>query len=135
MIQRRLDHFRNVLRARGEHQRHFRHRRQSLRLRVEQYAPDFLPRRRSSRLAGFNHLVSGGAKRLRQFAHLRALPGSVETFEGNKISRRRNIVGMIAALVRLCTAARSRLLKSKILQRCGIPFVCFIADQGRPYKK
>src|ERR1700735_3265068 len=99
MVERWLNYFRNMLRARCEHERHLCHRRKALRGGVEQNSSDLFSRRSSSRLARFNILVAGRAQSRGQLAQLRALAGSIKSFESDKFSAARHR-GMIAAQVR-----------------------------------
>ncbi len=89
-FERRLDHLRNVLRARCEHQSHFRQRRKTLGRRVQQNTANFLAGCRPARLARFHDFMSGRAQNRRQLAHLRALAGSVQSFEGDEFSAPRH---------------------------------------------
>src|ERR1700688_1964412 len=105
LIERWLNHLGNVLCARGEHQSHFCQRRKTLGCGVEQHASNFLARRRSPWLSCFHNFISGRAQRCGQFAQLSALASSIKPFEGDEFPAPRHR-GMIAALVRPCTAAR-----------------------------
>src|SRR5579862_9778071 len=104
-IQGRLDDLRNMLRAGGEHQGHFRQRREAGGFGVEQNLADFFRDRGSAGLARLNDFIARFAQNRRQLPELGALASPVETFEGDEFSRPQHR-GMIAALVRRCTAPR-----------------------------
>jgi len=93
--QRWENHFVNMLRARGEHERHLGEGRKSGGGGVEQKFTNFFAGRSTSRLASDRYRVAVGSQRARQFFHLRALAGAVEAFEGNKFSAGGHL-GMIA---------------------------------------
>ena len=133
MIKRRLDHLRNVLRARSKHQRHLCEWRESLGGRVKQDPPNLLARSRSSRLARFHHLMPRRAQSSRQLAHLRALAGSVQPFERNKFPaprHRGDDSSAGAPLYELPVPPSHALLESKILQRVRSGY----RTNGGPYK-
>jgi len=47
--------------------------------------PNLFPSHRPARFASFDHGMSGLAQDRRQLAHMRALAGSVEPFEGDEL--------------------------------------------------
>ena len=85
-LQRRQNQLSNVLRPRGEHQGHLRHRREPLRSRIQKHPPDLLSRCRPARLARFDNLVPLRAQHLRQLAQLRALANSIEPLKCDELS-------------------------------------------------
>ena len=82
--QRRLDHFRYVLRARGKHQRQFRHWGEASRGGIQQEPADFLSRGGSTRLTSHHYRQALRAEHPCQLFQLRALAAAVESFEGNE---------------------------------------------------
>src|SRR5215469_14020171 len=112
--QSRFNDFGNVLRARSEHQRHFRKRRQSGSSGIEQHLANLFSSRRSSRFPGFDDLVPGRPKCLGKLAHLRALTRSIQPFKRDELSAARHSAKMIPAWSR-CTLAISTAIVSNRL--------------------
>ena len=82
--QRRLNDFRYVLGARGEHQGQLRQRRKTGGRRIQQKPADFFSGRGSARFTRYHHGQSLRAKYGSQLLHLRALAAAVEPFEGDE---------------------------------------------------
>jgi len=81
-----LDHFADVLGARGEHEGHLGHGGQAGGGRVEDDVADLLAGRRASGFAGDDDGKASGTKGLGEFFDLRALAGAVEAFEGDELA-------------------------------------------------
>src|ERR1700680_3482583 len=92
-----LNHFRNVLGARGKHQRHFGPRRKAVRRRVEQHAPNFFTGGGSTRLAGFYYFEARRAQSYRELPQLSALAGVVDSFKGNEFTAPGHVRNHISA--------------------------------------
>lgn len=89
------NHFVDMLRARGEHERHLGEGRKPSGGGVEQEFANFFAGRGPSRLAGDRDRMAVGPQRARQFFHLRALAGAIEAFKSDKFSAGGHF-GMIA---------------------------------------
>ena len=87
--QRGLDHFRDVLGTRGEHQRQLRHRGEAGGRGIEQKAADFLSGRGPTWLARYDYREALCLQYACQFFQLRALAATVESFEGDEAAAMR----------------------------------------------
>jgi len=84
--QRGLDHLRNVLRSRREHQRQFGHGSQRGRIRIQQKLANFFTRRRAARFARYHNRHALSAQDCGQPLQLSAFAASVEPFKRDEFA-------------------------------------------------